>query len=169
MTKTEKLLIQRTFTDSDQNIIPHDGSPLHWRVSVYAIVIKDDQILLGKNRHEILYDIPGGGVDLGEDLEQALQREAIEETGTPLKIGKLLHTENGWFYHKREKKYYQTLQIFYEAEAVGETCAATDPDTEWCGWVPLTEIGITYRLPTVCEQLLRQLRPELLLSDHHQE
>lgn len=154
---SQSLLTTRQFFDSDLQEVAYDGSPVTWRVSAYVIVIKDGQLLLGKSRHETLYDFLGGGIDIGESIEEGLQREAMEEGGAVVKIGELVHTYCDWFYHKREKKFYQTLQLFYLAELEGELTDATDPDIEWSGFVPLAEVGAKYRLPLICEELLPRL------------
>ena len=66
--------------DSDQ-----DGAyPAQPRVAVGAIVFKDDKVLLvrrGKPPAEDLWAIPGGRVEIGETLQQAAEREILEETG----------------------------------------------------------------------------------------
>jgi ADP-ribose pyrophosphatase len=51
---------------------------------VGAIIVKDQKVLLVKRVHapgEGLWAIPGGGVRLGETLEEAAEREVKEETG----------------------------------------------------------------------------------------
>lgn len=54
------------------------------RVAVGAIVFKEGRILLvqrGKPPAEGYWAIPGGSVEIGESLQQAAQREILEETG----------------------------------------------------------------------------------------
>lgn len=58
--------------------------PGHPRVGVGAIVVKDDAVLLvkrGINPGKGLWAIPGGNLNLGETLQDAAQREIMEETG----------------------------------------------------------------------------------------
>jgi len=58
--------------------------PGHPRVGVGAIVIKDNAVLLvkrGINPGKGLWAIPGGNLKLGETLQDAAQREVMEETG----------------------------------------------------------------------------------------
>ncbi len=54
----------------------------HRPLSVKAIIItEDDKILLLKRPNEGRWDLPGGGVDDGENLPQAIIREVSEEAG----------------------------------------------------------------------------------------
>lgn len=52
------------------------------RIAVRAILIRDSKILvLHRNKFGQEYDtLPGGGIDSGENAEQALKREMLEET-----------------------------------------------------------------------------------------
>jgi len=62
--------------------------PDHPRVGVGAIVIKDDAVLLvrrGINPGKGLWAIPGGNLNLGETLQDAAEREIMEETGIEIK------------------------------------------------------------------------------------
>ncbi len=55
------------------------------RTGIYGVVLDQDKIFLviqKKGPFKGLYDLPGGGVDFGEGIEEALHREFIEETAT---------------------------------------------------------------------------------------
>lgn len=62
------------------------------RVRVAAVVVKGDSILLV--RHEkagaAYWLLPGGGVDFGEPLAEALRREVREETCLEVSVGDLV-------------------------------------------------------------------------------
>ncbi|MBP7774829.1 NUDIX domain-containing protein [Candidatus Woesebacteria bacterium] len=154
--------MKHTFINANLEPVPYDGSEVTWRVSAYALIIKDGKLLVAKSRHEKFYDVIGGGVDIGETIEEALHREALEEAGAHIEIGKLLFTAMDWFYH-RKGKFYQTLQLYYQAELVSELEQATDPDIEWTGFVPITEVGHTYTL-AVSESAKRSIRQFLTSS-----
>jgi ADP-ribose pyrophosphatase YjhB (NUDIX family) len=144
----------RIFTDADQAQVPYDGSPVTWRVSAYALVIEGDQVLLIKDSLEILHDIVGGGIDLGEDLFHGLAREGLEEAGATFEIGQLLHAEQDWFYHRREGKYYQTLQLYYRARLIGELQTPTEKKIAWRGFVPISEIQKKYQVPPLVAKII---------------
>jgi 8-oxo-dGTP diphosphatase len=58
--------------------------PLAPIVGVGAVVIEQDRVLLvRRNRQPMLgqWSVPGGAVELGETLEDAIRREVAEETG----------------------------------------------------------------------------------------
>jgi|SRR5436190_1959407 len=53
-------------------------------LAVSAAIFRDDRVLIvrrARPRAHGLYTLPGGGVELGESLEQAVIREVREETG----------------------------------------------------------------------------------------
>lgn len=60
-------------------------------VAVDGIIENDSgEILLVKNRHRQIYTVPGGQVEIGENLIDALKREVMEETGTQIEVGKMI-------------------------------------------------------------------------------
>jgi ADP-ribose pyrophosphatase YjhB (NUDIX family) len=65
------------------------------RVAVRGIIFKDGKLLCQKltayrRNDRDFWCTPGGGLDIGELLEDGLRREMIEETGIEPKIGRLL-------------------------------------------------------------------------------
>lgn len=55
-----------------------------FHVGAYGILIDNGKILLikkSKGAYKGLYDLPGGGIEFGETIEEALKRELMEETG----------------------------------------------------------------------------------------
>jgi len=59
-------------------------------LGVGAVVIVDGRIVLVQRAHEPLkgeWNLPGGGVEIGETLRQACAREVLEETGLVVEVG----------------------------------------------------------------------------------
>lgn len=92
------------------------------------IVIPDDQgrILMVKQHHEgkDIWMVPGGGIDEGENSEQAAIREVREETGLDVKIKRLL-----WHVEEVSEARGQRFVNFFLAEiAGGKLGLGADPE-----------------------------------------
>lgn len=131
--------IPKNFRDSNYNIVPYDGSPVQWRISIYGLVIQDDALLLVHHKNEKFYDIPGGGVEMDENLEEALLREGQEEAGWKLIPKQFIYAQSDWFYHAEEKQFYKTMQLYFTA--TGEKVSApTDERMIFSELVPIKEL-----------------------------
>lgn len=89
---------------------------LTWRPSVYAVIVRGDKILLVSERNS--YHLPGGGVNLGETLEDAIVREVKEETGLDISNPRLVGSLSAFFTasHKKSLKkpaHVQSLLLYY--------------------------------------------------------
>ncbi|NNC93666.1 MAG: NUDIX domain-containing protein [Acidimicrobiia bacterium] len=63
------------------------------RPSAKAVVVEEDRVLLNHMHHERVgdfYEFPGGGIQTGETLQQAVRREVREETGYAVNVHELL-------------------------------------------------------------------------------
>jgi 8-oxo-dGTP diphosphatase len=119
---------------------------LQWRPSAYGIVIKDDKVLLSRQFGDS-YDLPGGGVDLGEELEAAVIREVKEETGIDVTNPINLGAENSFFHSAHgNKKSYHAILLYYICTYQGGELSTDGFDeyekqyVEMAEWVPLSSI-----------------------------
>ena len=72
-----------------------NGYPAQPVVAVGAIVFDNDRVLLvrrGQPPSQDLWAIPGGRVKLGETLQEAAEREILEETGIRIRAGEPVYT-----------------------------------------------------------------------------
>lgn len=70
---------------------PNAPKPNSLVVAVSAFVQDDEgRILLIRRTDNDLYALPGGGVELGETMTQAVHREVMEETGIEVEVTGLI-------------------------------------------------------------------------------
>jgi 8-oxo-dGTP diphosphatase len=127
----------------------HHRPALRQRLAAYALVLREDTVLLTRNSargpRPGVWTLPGGGVDHGEPPAAAVTREVLEETGLLASPGELLgvHDEHftGTAPHGREEDFHG-IHLVYSA-----TVAAGDPEvreldgtTDAVAWVGLAEV-----------------------------
>ena len=116
--------------------------PLRPIVGVGAIIVEGEDVLIvrrGKPPRVGSWSIPGGGVRLGEDLEQACAREVREETGLEVEIltqGRVLNrvTRDEW-----GRVQFHYVLIDYVCRPTGGSLRAASDISE-ARWFPLGEI-----------------------------
>ncbi len=72
-----------------------------------AVLYKDNKVLLLKRssymkKHAGEWDLPGGHIIEGEDIEDGLMREVWEETGLHIKNPEKVHSHNNDTYYKAD-------------------------------------------------------------------
>jgi 8-oxo-dGTP diphosphatase len=121
---------------------------LSWRPAVYAIVIENNKVLMLR-QFKTKHQLPGGGVDLGEDLEEAVVREAKEETGLDVEIIRPTGVKTSLFYDghsKGDDKAFHSILIYYLCKQVGGELSTEGFDedeveyAELAEWVPLEKL-----------------------------
>ena len=69
--------------------------PAHPVVGVGAVVVRDGKALIIKRAHEPRkgeWSLPGGLLELGESLQDAVRREIKEETSLDIEVGPIIET-----------------------------------------------------------------------------
>ena len=70
---------------------PIAGLPQAVRAGVCAAIFDDDGgVLLERRSDNGFWGMPGGAVDVGESVEQAVKREVVEETGLLVEVKRLV-------------------------------------------------------------------------------
>lgn len=100
-------------------------------VGVGAVIFNGDgEVLLvrrGKPPLHQEWSIPGGAVELGETLEQAVKREVLEETGLTIRLRGLIDVVDGIIRGDDSEPTHHYVLIDYAADAaIGTARAASD-------------------------------------------
>jgi len=110
-------------------------------VGVGAVIIKDGKILLVKRGNEPnkgKWSIPGGLVNTGESLEDALKREIMEEVGFEIEVDDVVCVSEEIFRDGNGVKYHYIVIDFFVDVIGGKLRAGSDAvDAKW---VKLNEI-----------------------------
>ncbi len=130
--------------DQDGNYYEAKISELSFRPSIYGVIVKDGKVLLSRDSKS--YDYPGGKIELGESLEQALVREVKEETGLDVKPQKLIYCGSSFFKHPYSGDFFQSILIYYTCEITGGEISLDYLDTVEIGvlqkpeWIDLDKV-----------------------------
>lgn len=127
------------------------------RVAAYAVVTDDDdRVLLARwtEGRRMAWTMPGGGLEDGEDPENAVRRELLEETGFRIETTELLGIHSRVIpgsrrIHKSEVPLH-TLRIVYRARIIGGSLRfEKNGSTDMAGWFSTSEIERLQRVRLV--------------------
>ena len=111
-----------------------------------AVLIKDDKILVQRERNGSEYALPGGHIKIGETLENGLIREIMEEMGVQIECRRLLWSEecfwewNGKQVHNISFYYLIKLCDDFEIPDNGEFVSQKDNCNVVIGWMPIDQL-----------------------------
>lgn len=92
---------------------------IKWRPAIYALIFNAaGELLVLDNTLNGKFDLPGGGLEIWETLEQGLIREVWEETGLEVKVQQLIHAENTFFISP-SGRYWHVVKLFYTVQVIG--------------------------------------------------
>lgn len=140
----------------------------YFNVRVYGLLINDQQeILISDEQQEgrTFSKFPGGGLELGEGLIDALKREFMEECATEVEVLNHFYTTD--FFERSSFNDSQILSIYYFVKPVGLLNLAfnskpfdfIDGSSQAFRWVKLdtlTEADVTFKTDQTVVRLLKQ-------------
>jgi len=142
------------------------STPKRQRVAAYAVIVRDDHILLSRLSPLVttdeLWTLPGGGLDHGEDPRDAVIREIREETGLDATVSDTArvysaHMPQAWRSGRRVNAH--AVRIVYDGwvsrGAPEPQVLEVDGSTIEAAWQPLSAVrdGSVPITPLVTEAL----------------
>lgn len=117
--------------------------PQYPMIGVGALILRERRMLLVKRSKEPskgMWSIPGGRLELGETIEEAVKREVLEECGVQIDIVRVLEVMDNILHDNDGKVSYHFVLIDLLANYVsGEPNAQSDVDE--CRWVTPAELA----------------------------
>lgn len=120
-------------------------------------MVEDGRVLLvmrGREPNRGLWAVPGGKVDLGESVHEAVRREVAEETGLVVEVGDVLWVGES-IGPGRPPQWHYVLVDFLARLLSGEAAAADDADA--VGWFDVDEalqLPLTPTMPALLARLV---------------
>ena len=134
-----------------------------------GVLIRDDMILVQRDRDGKEYALPGGHVRIGETTADALIREYKEETGADIRCRRLLWTEECfWNWDGRDAhniSFYYLIELCENSDIPvrDEFVSHKDNDNVLIGWIPIE----TLKNVTVYPEFIKEEIHDLEAAPKH--
>lgn len=134
-------------------------------VAVGGIILDGGKVLLVRRGQEPLlgqWSIPGGAVEVGEQLPEALRREILEETGLAVRVGEIVEVLDRIIHDEQGKvRYHYVLADYLCRVEGGRLQAASDAsEASWADRMELARYALRPETLRVIEKAFSLSRSE---------
>ncbi|HEY85844.1 MAG TPA: NUDIX hydrolase [Chloroflexi bacterium] len=114
------------------------------KAAVGALVLNKGRVLLVKREtapSKGLWAIPGGKIELGETMDQAVEREILEETGLIIRAGHIIHIFDNIVHNSNGDIQFHYIIVDFLAHPLNPEAKLTPgDDAADARWVALDEL-----------------------------
>lgn len=153
------------------------------RLSARAIIVKDGKILLNSFNNGLYYNLPGGGLEPGETLRAAVEREVLEESGYTVASKDMVYIyeynpkrDDFRFGDRGSMSHVFLCEIKEEVACLGPLVPDIHPEDEniintGVEWIPVQDLDAITLVPGIGQMLKEHIEGEDLrlrfLEDIH--
>ncbi|PIR04402.1 MAG: hypothetical protein COV59_00965 [Candidatus Magasanikbacteria bacterium CG11_big_fil_rev_8_21_14_0_20_39_34] len=119
--------------------------PVHIRAAGYAFIEQEDSVLLMKPTWSKFFECPGGGIDPGESVIEAVIRECREETGYDVEVSDItpFTATESFYVSPSNGEFYQNYGLFFTAKLLNniqDKTAIFEYEVDMLKWIPKKDI-----------------------------
>lgn len=133
--------------------------PIHIRPAI--LIIKNERVLTMQYQYggQEVFNLPGGNLELGEHLSDALAREMKEELGIEVAVGEMILV--GEVYFEERKKH--TLHLLFEGKITAGEPTLNPAETSALAikWLDVADLAKVNLYPNISKQIQEYLTGKL--------
>lgn len=127
--------------------------PLLTRVRAAGILVRDGRVLMESMADREVWGPPGGGVEEGESLAAACEREFTEELGLAITVRRLVLVTDHFFVDRLDRRNHEICSYF-EVAAEGDIDLTSREDHLQFRWLELAALKEFELVPNHLYELL---------------
>lgn len=136
------------------------------RIRCTGLIIENNSILLVEyDDNGIHYNLPGGGLELGETIIEGVEREVLEETTAQVDVGPLAliyeftpHKQSGDYNFNEKPGLHLIFECTLKKNSIPRLPQNPDPHQIAVKWIPMEELDSILLIPNINKQIKNYIK-----------